>query len=281
MLAAGLVLALVFSAQVGAQTSPSAVQVKDLKLNSKLMAREIPYRVILPADYEKASATRYAVVYLLHGLTGHFDNWSDRTKLKDYAALYGYIIVTPEGNDGWYSDSATVANDKYESYIIQDLVPEIDKNYRTKADRDHRVIAGLSMGGYGALKFGLKYADKFVIAGSFSGALGAADYSEKKIGPLGKTIDAVFGADDSETRKSNDIFKMVREITPDKIKALPFLYFDCGTEDFLFQNNLEFLELVRKQKVPHQYREQPGGHNWVYWDAQVNEFLELVQSRLK
>ena len=91
------------------------VTVQDLKLNSKLMAREMPYRVILPANYESEKSGKYAVIYLLHGLTGHFDNWADKTKLKDYAANYNYIIVMPEGNNGWYSDSATAANDKYES----------------------------------------------------------------------------------------------------------------------------------------------------------------------
>ena len=85
--------------------SKTAVQAsvlsQDLKLSSKLMAREMPYRVILPKNYAANKAEKFPVLYLLHGLTGHFDNWTDKTKLKDYAANYNYIIVTPEGNDGW------------------------------------------------------------------------------------------------------------------------------------------------------------------------------------
>ena len=259
---------------------PAVVQVQDLKLNSKLMAREMPYRVILPKDYGNAPA-RFGVIYLLHGLTGHFDNWADKTSLKEYASWRQYIIVMPEGNNGWYTDSASAANDKYESYIIQELIPEIDKNYRTLADRDHRSIAGLSMGGYGAIKFGLKYPAMFSVVGSFSGALGATSFNEKNAGSIGKSIDAIFGADDSETRKANDIFKMIRETTPEKIKTLPYIYLDCGTEDFLYQSNRDFADLLQKQKVPHEYRELPGGHNWVFWNSQVAEFLKVVQTKLK
>lgn len=264
-----------------ATVGPAAVTVRDLKLNSKLMAREIPYRVILPVDYEKATAVRYAVVYLLHGLTGHFDNWADRTSLREYAAGFGYIIVMPEGNNGWYSDSIALTNDKYESYIVQELIPEIDKKYRTQADREHRAIGGLSMGGYGAIKFGLKYPSMFSVVGSFSGALDATSFNEKNAGSIGRSIDAIFGADDSETRKANDIFRMVRETTPDKVKTLPFIYLDCGTEDFLYQNNRDFTELLQKQKIPHEYRELPGGHNWQFWNSQVKEFLGVVRQKQK
>lgn len=283
LLVLGLSFSLSFHAQTGVPASvavPAVVQVKDLKLNSKLMAREMPYRVILPIGYENAAA-RFTVIYLLHGLTGHFDNWADKTSLKEYAAWRQYIIVMPEGNNGWYSDSASVANDKYESYIVQELIPEIDKNYRTLADRDHRAIGGLSMGGYGAIKFGLKYPAMFSVVGSFSGALGATSFSEKNAGSIGKSIDAIFGADDSETRKANDIFKMVRETTPEKIKTLPYIYLDCGTEDFLYQSNRDFADLLQKQKVPHEYRELPGMHDWIFWNTQVAEFLKVVQTKMK
>ena len=246
------------------------------RLASKLMAREMPYRVILPVDYAKNKDEKYAVIYLLHGLTGHYSNWTDKTKLAIYAQKYKFIIVTPEGNDGWYTDSVSVPNDKYESYIIQELIPKIDKNYRTIADRPHRAIAGLSMGGYGGMKFGLKYPEMFALAGSFSGALGAASFSEKTAGAIGKTIDAIYGPMDGETRKANDIFRMVKEIAPEKIKALPFLYVDCGTEDFLFQNNRDFDQLLIDKKIPHEFRELPGAHDWKFWDSEVREFLQVA-----
>ena len=252
------------------------------QLVSKLMARSMPYRIILPTNYKTEEKVKFSVVYLLHGLTGHYTNWTDKTKVADYAAKHNFIIVTPEGDNGWYTDGVSNPNDKYESYIMQELIPEIDKNYRTLADRDHRVIAGLSMGGYGALKFGLKYADKFSLVGSFSGALGATSWTVKNAGEIGKSMDAVFGSDEvSESRKANDIFRIVRELTPDQQKALPYIYQSCGTEDFLIANNRDFLKLLNDKKVPHEFREHPGIHDWVFWDDQVREFLDVAERRIK
>jgi S-formylglutathione hydrolase FrmB len=263
----------------------TSVSTREFKLSSKLMVREMPYRVILPKNYEANKAEKFPVLYLLHGLTGHFDNWTDKTKLKEYAANYRYIIVTPEGSDGWYTDSASVPNDKYESYIVQELIPEIDEKFRTLEDREHRAVAGLSMGGYGALKFGLKYPEKFVVVGSFSGALGAASWSVKTLGnnwkALTDSITVVYGDDESQTRKDNDIYKMVREISPEKVKSLPFIYVDCGTEDFLIQQNRDFNALLAEKKIPHEFRELPGKHDWVFWDSQVQEFLRLSQKFIK
>jgi S-formylglutathione hydrolase FrmB len=265
--------------------------VENLKLNSKLMAREMPYRVILPDGYgnpKNKHATvkplSYSVIYLLHGLTGHFDNWADKTKLIDYAKKYNFIIVMPEGDNGWYSDSATVPADRYESYLIKELIPEIDKKFRTMSDRQHRAVAGLSMGGYGSIKFGLKYPEMFSLVGSFSGALGAASLTEKEVGTKGaiaESILSVYGNPKSETRKANDIFQMAKEISPDKIKSLPFIYVDCGTEDFLYQSNRDFANLLQEKKIPHEFRQLPGAHNWRFWDSQIKEFLELSDRFLK
>ena len=184
-------------------------EVVTVKQDSKLLKRSVSYRVILPNDYKNGS-TRYSVIYLLHGLFGHFDNWTMKTGVAEYAEHYKFIIVTPEGGDGWYTDSATVPNDKYESYIIQELIPEVEKNYRTMADRKHRFIAGLSMGGYGAIKFGLKYPDMFSLIGSFSGALDAPLRLEDNKNLRPSSV-SVFGPDGSKTRKENDIFSLLRD----------------------------------------------------------------------
>lgn len=273
---------------VQAQTPPA--NVREFKLSSKLLAREMPYKLVVPEGYDADAnkAKRYAVVYLLHGLGGHYDNWTTKTKLAEYALKYQYIIVTPEGNNGWYTDSASVANDKYESYIVQELIPEVDAKFRTLARRENRVIAGLSMGGYGALKFGLKYPEKFVLAGSFSGALGAASWTAKGFeennirGAIPDTLKAAFGADDSPARAANDIFRMIRETTPEKAKALPMFYLDCGTEDFLvIRTNRDFGNLLFDQKIPHEFRILPGKHDWNFWDNSIREFLEVSQKYIK
>ena len=284
-----VLLMLVMSFSATAQTAESKPQlpktVENFKLNSKLMAREMPYRVVLPVNYNNSKEkTTYPVIYLLHGLTGHFDNWTDNTKLAEYAARYNYIIVTPEGNNGWYTDSATAPNDRYETYISQELIPEIDKKFRTKAARESRAIAGLSMGGYGSIKFGLKNPEMFALIGSFSGALGAASWTEKEIGTKGaiaESILSVYGTADSETRRQNDIFKIAREMPADKIKNLPFIYLDCGTEDFLIQYNRDFASLLLEKKIKHEFRQLPGVHDWKFWDAQIQEFLELSEKFIK
>lgn len=278
-----LILICLFASGVTAQVS---LKTQDFKLNSKLMSREMPYRVILPPNYnQKDEKTRYPVLYLLHGLTGHFDNWSSKTKIAEYARKYRFIIIMPEGNDGWYSDSATVPDDKYESHLIQEFIPEIDRKFRTVAGREGRIIAGLSMGGYGSLKFGLKYPEKFVLVGSFSGALMAPSLTAKMLGTgwkaLTDSIVGVYGEDDSQTRKDNDIYKIVREITPEKAKMLPFLYVDCGTEDGLIQANREFSTLLIEKKIPHEFRQLPGKHDWKFWDSQVAEFLDVAGKFIK
>ena len=95
------------------------------------------------------------------------------------------------------------------------------------------------------------------------------------------SVEEVFGADDSEARKQNDVLRLTNDMTADKIKQLPFIYLDCGTEDFLFQSNRDFADLLIKKKIPHEFRQLPGVHNWTFWDAQIQEFLELSEKKLK
>lgn len=267
------------SAQTVAEVRSNKVEERQLK--SKLMARDMPYRVILPAKYSTKSNERFPVIYLLHGLTGNYKNWVDKTDVEQFGVGYDFVIVTPDGNNGWYTDSVGAPNDKFESYIVKELIPEIERDFRVVADRGHRMIAGLSMGGYGSIKFGLKYPDMFSMVGSFSGALGAASFTEKNAGVnIGRAIDQIFGPEGSETRSSNDIFKIVRDAAPDRVKAMPFIYQSCGTEDFLIGNNRDFLALMNEKKLAHEYREHPGVHDWVFWNDQVREFLAVAERAL-
>jgi len=251
----------------------------DQKLTSRLMGRDMPFRILVPTDYDEHSERRYPVIYLLHGLGGHFDNWIDKTKLTEYARAYQFIIVTPEGNDGWYTDSVTIPNDKYESYIVNELIPEVDKKFRTRPDRGDRFIAGLSMGGYGAIKFGLKYSSLFSVVGSFSGAFDAP-MRTKKSGNNWPSIPAVFGAEDSKIRAENNIFDILRGLDQQKLANVPYIYFACGTEDSFITINRDFDELLIEQKIPHEYRELPGKHAWDFWDKQVNEFLRVAAGKV-
>lgn len=270
---------------VSAQRDPP-VEVVELK--SALLGRSINYRILYPIQYYKADKQekRFPVLYLLHGLTGQSSNWIDRTRVALYATHYDLFIVMVEGGNGWYTDSATVSTDKYESYIVRELIPDVEKRFRVSQERGGRAVAGLSMGGYGAFKFGLKYPEMFALVASMSGALDIASVTEKELSAPGipaTTRDSImqtFGPVNSPTRGANDIFKLVRELPSERVKALPFLYFDCGTEDFLFKDNRDFVALLVEGKIPHEYRQLPGSHNWQYWDRQINEILRLTALQL-
>jgi len=139
------------------------------------------------------------------------------------------------------------------------------------------------MGGYGALKLAIKFPQTFAFAGSLSGALGAASWTEADLRGyegIWRSLGPVFGPLDSPTRAGNDLLKLTRDLPANRIAGLPFLYIDCGTEDPLFQSNLDFASLLRSRKIPHEYRELPGGHTWNYWDAEVQEILRLAAKRL-
>jgi putative tributyrin esterase len=292
-----LTLTFVFAVGVQSFTSPlstaggsvpslphrSAARVETVQFHSAVIGKTLPYNVILPADY-RVSATRYPVVYLLHGWAGHYSDWVTRTNIADYAAQYRIIVVMPEGNNGWYTDSESAATDKYETYLLRELIPDVQRRYRTIESRYGRGIAGLSMGGYGALKFGLKHPEMFAFAGSLSGALAAATWKEAELGPLRSIYDSlrnVFGPEGSETRKTNDIFETARRLTPAQVAALSYFYLDCGTEDFFLGVNERFAALLSEKKIPHEFRELPGAHGWQYWDQQVKELLKVAADKLK
>ena len=258
-------------------------RVETIKFQSKLVNTTLPYNVILPADYDTSRSTRYPVLYLLHGRTGHYSDWLNRTNLAAYASAYPLIIVMPEGNDGWYTDSATVSNDKYETYIVKELLPDVEQRYRTIEARYGRAIAGLSMGGYGALKFGLKYPGTFVFAASLSGAFGVTRFGDRDPLPADwKEVNSLFGPGGSATRKANDLFQIIQDLPAARVSSLPFFYFDCGTEDAstIFPYNRELSALMIEKKIPHEYRELPGDHSWAYWDRQVQEVLRIAGQKL-
>ena len=255
------------------------------ELKSNLLGRSVDYRILYPVQYQYPDKRekRFPVIYLLHGVTGHSSDWLERTRMALYATHYDLFIVMIEGGNGWYTDSASVPADKYESYILQELIPEVEKRFRVSQERDGRAIAGLSMGGYGAVKFALKRPEMFAVAASMSGAFGAASWTQKDMPNSGPILDSIlktFGPVNSSTRTENDVFKLVRNVPAEQISSLPFFYLDCGTEDFLFPFSRELAGLFVERKIPHEYRQLPGDHNWKYWDRQIHEILKLSSQRL-
>jgi S-formylglutathione hydrolase FrmB len=258
--------------------------VETVQFRSELVNSTLPYNVILPPGYRAARTTRYPVLYLLHGWAGHHTDWLTRTNVADFAAQYRMIVVMPEGNDSWYVDSGGVATDKYESYILRELIPDVDKRFRTIQARYGRAVAGLSMGGYGAIKYGLKYPSTFVFAASMSGAFGVTRYTQNELGgPNWEPFVKIFGLAGSDVRKANDVFEIARGLTTARVASLPYFYLDCGTEDSAqhFKPNRELSEIFLEKKIAHEYRELPGTHSWAYWDQQVQEVLKIAAKHLR
>jgi S-formylglutathione hydrolase FrmB len=270
-----LVLPMATMARQSNPVSPAVVQqtgVKTYRLDSKLMKRQIPYALVLPKDYETNKIARFPVIYLLHGGGGNYQTYLTRPNLIEMFQQHQVIVVTVEGGVSFYTDSATVPNDKYESYIVQELIPEVDKNFRTVAGRNGRAVAGISMGGYGAMKFGIKYPQLFALACSWSG--GVIDASWLKTIEIGSyppdlkdALRAAFGdGTNSATLEANDVMKLFANLPADKVAGLPFFYLDCGTEDDfgLLKPNRQLAEVMLNKRIAHEYREFPGGHNVAY-----------------
>lgn len=254
----------------------SAVRVETVGLASRLTARTLPYDVVLPPGYGLITSrgTRYPVLYLLHGWGGHHDAWLKYSNLKQYAAEHRLIIVTPEGENGWYTDGANDATAKFESYFVEELISDVDRRFRTIAERRGRGVAGLSMGGYGALKFGLKRPELFAFAASTSGALDAASRTDDA------TIMQTFGELGSPVRSANDLPRLAREFPEERKGLLPFLYLDCGDKDLWFKANRDFAGVLFERKFAYEYRQAPGDHVWPYWDKQLQEIMRAATEML-
>ena len=245
--------------------------VRDQVFHSFSLSRDMRYRVLLPAVYEASG--RFPVLYLLHGLYGDYLNWDTRTRLEEYAKATHLIIVMPDADDSWYANSATVPADKFEDYITKDLISQIDKNFRTLRDRHARAIAGLSMGGYASVKFGLKYPDLFIFAGSLSGAFNAAQNLDALRPEFRAKLVEVFGNEESSTRTKNDVFSLLS--VPHR-GPLPYFYLACGTADSFLGTNRAFAQQLSSRELPYEYHETPGAHSWDYWDRELQPLLHAV-----
>ncbi len=261
------------SASLPASENGKTIRVEESVFYSASLGRDMHYLVLLPRDY--AGGRRFPVLYLLHGLYGDYKNWDTRTHLEQIAAAYSWLIVTPDAGDSWYVNSATKPAEKFEDYIAKDLISEVDKKYRTIAEKRARAVAGLSMGGYGAVKLALKHPDLFAFAGSLSGAFNAAQNLDDLRPDFRAKLLEVFGNSGSATRTDNDVFLLLKNSSD-----LPYFYLACGTSDFFLETNRALAARLSTQKIPYEYHEAPGGHAWEYWDAQLAPLLQAVERTL-
>ncbi|MBA2304649.1 MAG: hypothetical protein H0W08_18730 [Acidobacteria bacterium] len=261
-----------------AQAVMAGTRLLEESVASPALGRTMNYRVLLPDGYA-GSLKRYPVLYLLHGLGGDYKDWTSRSNLADYSRPLPLIIVMPDGENQWYTNSAD-GTARFEDYVLTDLQADVVKKFRTVNSRYGRSIAGLSMGGYGALKLALKRPAAFAVAGSFSGALNAARAGELE-SRIGKTeadrMQKIFGPAGSETRQTNDVFALAATLKP---PGAPYLYLDCGTADGLLAANREAVAALHKSGVAYEYHEVAGAHTWDYWDRRIREFLPVLMKKL-
>jgi S-formylglutathione hydrolase FrmB len=200
------------------------------------------------------------VVYLLHGLSDDYTIWQRRTSIERYADRHQVMVVMPDGARSFYVDAGGTA--RYEQHLLE-TVALVDRTFRTIAGPHGRGIGGLSMGGYGAMKLGLKHPQLFGSVVSHSGVLDIAARRRERPDELG----AILGA---RVARSEDCFALAARPGPK-----PAIAFDCGVDDFLIGHSRRFHAHLAELGIAHRYREFPGAHTWEYWDAHVDAGLRF------
>jgi len=252
-----------------------AADVDTIQIYSRSMQKSIPAVVVTPDGYSSQPVQRYPVVYLLHGAGGSYSNWIKKVPaIRALADQYQAIIVCPDGaSTSWYFDSPIDSGFRYETHVAWEVPNHIDSAYRTVNDRKARAITGLSMGGHGALFIAFRHADRFSIAGSMSGALHVTvirkGYNVEK--RLGDTIvNAAYWRDWS-------VLNVIEQYPKDSLSIL----IDCGTEDRVIPMNRAVHEKMLKLKIPHEYLERPGEHNWPYWENAIQYQMMYINQQFR
>jgi len=275
-----LLMAMAGSRTWAQKTIPTPVVVNDgfgrRSFFSAALGREMPYSVILPAGYTSGQR-RYPTLYLLHGWQGDETNWIKLTHLVQDAAAYALIIVMPRAENSWYVNSATKPLGRYEDYISQDLIADVDEHYRTIAATHERAIAGLSMGGYGALLLTLKHPGEFGFAASISGAFAGPSGIEDILPQLRPSTEQAYGPAGSATRKKNDVDALLSVADG---ATVPYLFLECGTSDPLLSSNRRVASELSSIKVAYEYHELPGAHTWSFWDNSLPVLLQVLAEHL-
>ena len=239
--------------------SAKAAKVDTLQVFSASMQKNIKTCVITPESYKKRNE-KFPVVYLLHGYSGNYATWVKSFKeVAQQVDKYGFIVVGVDGNySSWYFDSPIDPTFKYETYIIDELVPFIDKKYKTVVGTEGRAISGLSMGGHGAFYLSFKHQEVFGAAGSMSGGVDFRPFSEKW--DIKKRLGSI--TEFPENWDKNTVANMLELVKDNNLK----LIIDCGVDDFFIDVNRGLHQKMLALKINHDYMERPGKHNIEYWE---------------
>lgn len=215
------------------------------------------------------------VLYLLHGLGANSAEWTRFSKIEYYAKKYNFIVVMPEVQRSFYCDASY--GPKFFTYVADELPAVCGRWFRLNADRENTFVAGESMGGYGAVKIGLRRPERFGAAASLSGVLDykalsrrimAEEWTEAKP----RELQAIHGPAGLPGRE-DDVLELVKEMAADPRR--PKLIQLCGREDFLYEDNQTFRRIAQEAGYGHTYREGPGDHEWPYWDKAIQHAFQF------
>lgn len=245
---------------------------------SEVLGLSTSMNVILPQpasgqigmEGSKAS-DKYPVLYLLHGLSDDHTIWARRTSVERYVASLGLAVVMPAVHKSFYTDMAK--GDRYWTFVSEELPQIVRSFFPISAAREDNFVAGLSMGGYGAFKLALRCPDKFIAGASLSGALNMADLAKNRHPQ--RAWEYVFGDLDKIKGSDNDLLYLAEKVAKSN-GPKPMLYQCCGTEDFLYEDNIVFRDWANELGLDLTYEEEPGTHEWGYWDKKIQRVLEWL-----
>ena len=259
-------------------------------LNSHILKQVVHYCVYLPADYDAGAAQhppkRYPVLYFLHGLGDNeqtlFNSggWTLLEDLRNQHKMGDFMIVAPEGKRSFYIDSAD-GSVRYNEFFLQEFLPQIESKYRIKPGRAGRAISGISMGGYGALRFAFAHPELFSAVSAQSAALitespQTLDSASRTGAPLGGVLAAVFGKPiDVPHWNDNSPFVLAKRNASGLRKLA--IYFNCGQDDnYGFEKGAATLhDTLQKDVVKHEYHPYPGDHSFTYFLSHFAEVMEF------
>lgn len=210
---------------------------------------------------------KYKCLYLLHGLSDDHSIWLRRTSIERYAQEYGICVVMPFGGRSFYTDMKY--GEKYYTYISQELPRLVQEFFPVSDKREDTYIAGLSMGGYGALKIGLKNCEHFCAAAGLSSAADIVNLTD-----LFKDVFIPIFGDALDVPNSEDLFKLAEERNDHPLK--PRIYMGVGTEDFLYESNCKLRDKFQSLNYDYTYRESKGTHSWAFWDEYIQCVLQWM-----
>ena len=242
--------------------------------NSAVLGKACQMNVIIPQNPTNPANKPYPVLYLLHGLAGDHSSWERRTSIERYASAYDLVIVMPNGDRSFYTDAQE--GFRYWTMLSEELPQVVSSLFHVSSDREKTFAAGLSMGGYGALKLALRCPDKFAAAVGLSSV---ADIKSRIFNPQPTTeLEHIFLKDGVFADPDNDLMlladKAIKSTTPPRIMSV------CGTEDGLYENNQTFRRHMEAINYPnYKYMEAPGSHSWDFWDKWIQTALQFLMER--